>query len=49
MDIQKLKEIKEIALEAQGEWATVTTLYSPEWTYPFKDIISLVERIEEEV
>lgn len=39
--LQVFREIAETALEAQGEWASVTEEFAPESLHPYKQIVEM--------
>jgi hypothetical protein len=42
--LEACKKINEIATDAQGDYASVTETYSPTWTLPYKEIITITEQ-----
>ena len=38
-----LERIREMAINAQGEWADVMRTFSPGWTHTYKDIIEKID------
>lgn len=40
-----LREVDEVAYDAQGDWADVEVPYAPEWTAPYKRIEGVVSAV----